>query len=128
MTRNPVGWFEIYVEDMTRARKFYESVLGVSLSPLEAPGGGMPGLEMFSFPMEMAAPGAAGALVKMEGMAPQAGGVLIYFTCEDCGIEAGRVAAAGGRVQQEKMPIGHYGFIALALDTEGNMFGLHSMK
>jgi predicted enzyme related to lactoylglutathione lyase len=25
------------------------------------------------------------------------------------------------------MAIGQYGFIALAIDTEGNMFGLHSM-
>ena len=28
MKHNPVGWFEIYVQDMPRARKFYESVLG----------------------------------------------------------------------------------------------------
>jgi predicted enzyme related to lactoylglutathione lyase len=28
----------------------------------------------------------------------------------------------------EKRSIGQYGFIALVLDTEGNMFGLHSMQ
>ena len=44
------------------------------------------------------------------------------------GVEAGRVTASGGRMQREKMSIGQYGFIALAFDTEGNMFGLHSMK
>jgi hypothetical protein len=38
------------------------------------------------------------------------------------------VAAAGGKVHREKMSIGPYGFIVLAVDTEGNMFGLHSMK
>ena len=26
---NPVAWFEIYVQDMTRAKAFYESVFGV---------------------------------------------------------------------------------------------------
>lgn len=26
MTHNPVGWFEIYVQDMERAKKFYETV------------------------------------------------------------------------------------------------------
>ena len=31
MNSNPVGWFEIYVEDMPRAQAFYESVLTVSL-------------------------------------------------------------------------------------------------
>lgn len=25
--RNPVGWFEIYVTDMARAKAFYETVL-----------------------------------------------------------------------------------------------------
>lgn len=29
MNRNPVGWFEIYVQDMHRAQKFYEVVLGM---------------------------------------------------------------------------------------------------
>jgi predicted enzyme related to lactoylglutathione lyase len=32
------------------------------------------------------------------------------------------------RIQQPKMSIGEYGFISLAIDSEGNMFGLHSMK
>ena len=39
-----------------------------------------------------------------------------------------RVEAAGGRLQRDKMSIGEYGNIALAFDTEGNMFGLHSME
>ena len=34
MERNPVGWFEIYVQDMDRARQFYEVVLGTALAPL----------------------------------------------------------------------------------------------
>ena len=56
-----------------------------------------------------------------------AGGTLIYFSCEDCGVEASRVAAAGGQVFKEKFSIAPYGFIALIIDTEGNMIGLHSM-
>jgi predicted enzyme related to lactoylglutathione lyase len=35
--------------------------------------------------------------------------------------------AAGGRIMKEKFSIGEYGAIALAYDTEGNLFGLHSM-
>lgn len=34
MLTNPVGWFEIYVEDMPRARAFYEEVFRVELEPL----------------------------------------------------------------------------------------------
>ena len=43
-------------------------------------------------------------------------------------VEAGRVVAAGGQLFKEKFSIGQYGFCALAHDTEGNMFGLHSMQ
>ncbi len=122
MTNNPIVWFEIYVQDMERAKRFYETVLEVQLQKLESPG-----MEMWAFPMLMDAPGASGSLVKMEGVPSGGNSTLVYFACADCAVEAARVAAAGGRVQREKMSIGEYGFIALAVDTEGNMFGLHSM-
>jgi predicted enzyme related to lactoylglutathione lyase len=48
--------------------------------------------------------------------------------CADRAVEAARVVAAGGSVQKEKMSIAQHGFIALAIDTEVNMFGLHSMR
>ena len=35
---NPVGWFEIYVQDMDRAKAFYEKLLGIKLSKLDNPG------------------------------------------------------------------------------------------
>ncbi|HSD16350.1 MAG TPA: VOC family protein [Thermomonas sp.] len=123
---NPVGWFEIYTDDLARARAFYETVLGVTLEPLPLPGG-MDGFQMLAFPSTMENPGAGGTLCRMEGVSPGPGGTLVYFTCADCAVEAGRVEAAGGRLQQAKMSIGDYGNIALAFDTEGNMFGLHSM-
>ena len=120
--KNPVGWFEIYVQDMPRATAFYQTVLGVTLSKLPAPG-----VEMWAFPMNMEGPGASGALVKMAGV-PSGGSTLVYFVCDDCAVEGARVAGAGGKVHKDKESIGEYGFIVLAVDTEGNMFGLHSMK
>ncbi|BCM93969.1 hypothetical protein IAD21_05864 [Abditibacteriota bacterium] len=123
MTNNPIGWFETYVQDMERARKFYESVLQVKL---ETMGNGDP--EMLVFPGDPHKPGATGALVKMEGFPSGGNSTLIYFMCDDCAVEASRVVPSGGRIQREKMSIGEYGFIALVVDTEGNMFGLHSMK
>ena len=62
------------------------------------------------------------------GLPAGAGGTLVYFGCADCAVEAARVEAAGGRLHRGKMSIGEYGNIALAYDTEGNMFGLHSME
>ncbi len=121
---NPVGWFEIYVQDLPRAQKFYEAVLKVSLASLPSP---MPNLEMLAFPMEPEGKGAAGALVHMQG-APSGGlGTLVYFSCNDCAIEVSRISAAGGKIQMEKTAIGPYGFIALGIDPDGNMFGLHSL-
>ncbi len=128
--RNPVGWFEIYVSDLARARAFYEIVLNIQMQPLPSPDGMEGGFEMLMFPsdMENQAPGSGGTLCRMDGFTPGAGGTLIYFSCEDCGVEASRVAAAGGQVFREKVSIAPYGFIALIIDTEGNMIGLHSMK
>ena len=124
--RNPVGWFEIYVQDMGRAKEFYEATLGHPLESLSDPNGG--GIEMWAFPMVEGGAGAAGALAKMEGKDSGTGGTIIYFSCEDCGETAAKAVSAGGKMQLEKMPIGEYGFISLVHDTEGNMIGLHSMK
>jgi predicted enzyme related to lactoylglutathione lyase len=128
--RNPVGWFEIYVSDMVRARAFYETVFHFQMQPMPGPESMEGGFEMLMFPsdMEHQAPGCGGTLCRMDGIKPGAGGTLIYFSCEDCGVEASRVAAAGGQVFREKFSIAPYGFIVLLIDTEGNTIGLHSMK
>ncbi len=70
-------------------------------------------------------PGCAGALVKMEGKGSGTGGTIVYFSCEDCGVEAARATQNGGEIQKEKTSIGQYGFIALICDPDGNMIGLH---
>jgi hypothetical protein len=118
---NPFRWVEIYVQDMKRAKAFYSTVLGIEFMQLESPG-----VEMYAFPMQMNVGGAFGALVKMEGVPSGGNSTVAYFGCEDCGVEAARVERAGGRIFKPKFSIGQYGFIALAFDTEGNLFGLHS--
>jgi predicted enzyme related to lactoylglutathione lyase len=123
--KNPVGWFELYVQDMARAKAFYEAVLQVELQTLEAPAGAP--LEMLSFPMEMGGMGAGGALVCMEGAHSGPGGTLVYFMSDDCAAPAQRAAQNGGSIVREKMSIGPYGHIALAADPDGNIIGFHSM-
>ncbi|MGZ8292545.1 MAG: VOC family protein [Telluria sp.] len=123
MNNNPVGWFEIYVQDMDRAKAFYESTLDLQLSRLDSPG-----IEMWAFPMQEERYGAPGALVRMPGFPSGGNSVLVYFTCTDCAVEAAKAASAGGKVEKEKFSIGQYGFISLVTDTEGNMIGLHSMQ
>jgi hypothetical protein len=122
MKTNPVGWFEIYVQDMQRARSFYESIFDVKLERLN------PEVDMLVFPGSQERYGAPGALVSMPGVNSGGNSVLVYFACADCAIEAERAQAAGGKVHKPKCAIGEYGHIALVVDTEGNMIGLHSMS
>ena len=123
MASNPVGWFEIYVQDMNRAKAFYESVFKTQLQKLEGPG-----LDMWAFPMQPEANGAAGALIRMEGFPSGGNSTIVYFICADCSVEAKRASTQGGKIFKDKFSIGQHGFIALVTDTEGNMIGLHSMK
>ncbi len=125
--KNPFTWVEIYVEDMSRAQNFYESILQVSMVPMQTPGG-FGDLEMLSFPWTEGGPNISGALCKTADMKPGSGGTLVYLACEDCAIEESRVSTAGGRVLQSKFPIGNFGFCSVIMDTEGNTVGLHSMK
>jgi hypothetical protein len=64
----------------------------------------------------------------MEGCPSGGNSTLIYFSCPDCAVEEGRIVAAGGRIMKPRFAIGEHGFIVLAFDTEGNLFGLHSMQ
>ncbi|SFQ45165.1 VOC family protein [Parafilimonas terrae] len=123
---NPAVWFEVYVNDMERATRFYESVLNVKLQQMSDPTDAT--VQMKAFPSAGENFGASGSLVKMEGMKGGGNGVMIYFGCEDCAAEESRVEAAGGNVYKPKMSIGEYGFCSIVSDTEGNMFGLHSMQ
>jgi len=125
--KNPFTWIEIYVDDMNRARKFYEAVLDIKLTEMHMPAG-TDDLQMLSFPWAENEGNISGALVKMKAMRQSGIGTVPYFACEDCLVEEGRVQKAGGTVLRTKMSIGEYGFCTIIMDTEGNTIGLHSMQ
>ena len=85
MKPNPVVWFEIYVQDLSRARNFYEQVFQCRLEPLVSPEGEASGFEMLAFPGDMTATGAGGAL----------GAEMADALCQ--GIAAGRAAIEAAR-------------------------------
>jgi uncharacterized protein len=122
---NAIGWFDIYVEDMDRAVTFYESVLGQRLEKIIDPTGET---QMMSFPANMKAYGASGALVKSKHSRPGVGGTVVYFSVEDCSVQESRIIAANGKIVRPKFSIGEFGWVTLCVDTEGNMFGLNSMN
>ena len=123
MDRNAVRWFEIYVQDMNRAKAFYEAVLKVELQSI-----GGPGREMWRFPTQVGQSGSGGALVKAEGVTSGGNSTIVYFASDDCAVEASLAEQHGGRVETPKMAVGPFGFIALVHDPDGNMIGLHSTQ
>lgn len=120
---NPVTWFEIPVNDLARAKNFYEKVFDKELSVDH-----MDEYEMAFFPMEEGAPGAAGMLIKGETYEPSHEGTVIYFSVDDIDEILRRVNANGGETVLPKKSIGQYGYIAHFEDTEGNRLAVHSMK
>lgn len=86
---------------MSRAQKFYETLLQIKLNELPMPDS-LGGMQMLSFPWAENDRNISGALVKMENMGLVAGGTLVYFASEDCSIEEGRAEAAGGKCYSPK--------------------------
>jgi len=122
METNPVHWFEIPMDDLDRAKKFYESVFDCKLNLLE-----MGPMKMLQFSMVNDTYGSAGALVKAEGYKPSYGGTIVYFGTNDIDGTLRKVIASGGKIIFSKRSIGEYGFIAQFEDSEGNKISLHSM-
>jgi predicted enzyme related to lactoylglutathione lyase len=120
---HPIHWFEIFVVDMDRAVRFYQTMLDIELRRTAEDDRPM---ALFA---SAAQGGVGGALVRQPGREPTNQGVLIYLDA-DGKLDAclARVERAGGTVVQPKTDIGPPGFIALVRDPEGNLVGLHSER
>ncbi len=134
MNQNIVCWFEIYVKDMERAKKFYNEVLGTQFQDApEMPGDSSDSSAAMkmSFFSSMENQGVNGALVEMAGTKQgdgQSVHTMVYFPCRDASEEESRIEAAGGKVIRPKFSIGEFGFCSICEDSEGNPFGLFSME
>lgn len=124
---NVVGWFEIYVQDIEKAKKFYGEVFQVEFEDMNDPTD--QNMKMAAFPMQQQEVyGAPGCLVQMQAVPSGGNSTIVYFSSADCSVQEARVETAGGKVFKPKMPIGEHGFMSLCSDVDGNMFGIHSMN
>jgi len=123
MKKNAVNWFELFVADYARAKRFYEAILKVTMQEYNCSGS-----RMAVFPYD-SKEGIGGALTEMTGCAPGGSGTLIYLNVEgDLDGVLDRVAKCGGTIIKPRTGIGEHGFIGIIKDSEGNTVGLHSMK
>ena len=126
MQHNMVGWFEVPVTDMDRARKFYQPVFDIDIDVRD-----FGGLLMGWFPFAEGKPGASGSLIKhADSYKPsETHGPLLYFSSTDVSVELAKIEQAGGKVLQQKTLISvDIGFMGIFIDSEGNRIALHSRK
>ncbi len=119
-----VGWFEIPVGNLDRAKSFYEAIFDIRITVRD-----MGPLKMGWLPDNNESYGANGTLVFHEEFyRPDAQkGVLIYFICADVQDILDRVEDAGGTIHTEKRQISpEVGYMGVFIDSEGNRIALHS--
>jgi predicted enzyme related to lactoylglutathione lyase len=124
--KNAISWFEIPTQDLERAQKFYETIFGISLVPLD-----LQNLRMRMFPIEDPMSGIGGALCyNKEFYKPSStDGPLVYLNGNpDVQNILDKVEAAGGKILVPRTQISpEYGYMAVLIDTEGNRIALHSI-
>ncbi|MFT3909870.1 MAG: VOC family protein [Ferruginibacter sp.] len=123
---NAISWFEIPATNLERAQKFYETIFGISLIPMD-----LQNIKMRMFPIDDMMTGIGGAVVDSGGFhKPSAtDGPLIYLNGNpDVQNILDKVEAAGGSILVPKTEISpEYGYMGVFIDTEGNRIGLHSV-
>jgi uncharacterized protein len=123
---NAISWFEIPATNLSRAQKFYETIFGITLNPLD-----LANIKMRMFPLDNMMTGVGGAIVyNADFYKPSAtDGPLIYLNGNpDVQNMLDKIEAAGGKILVPKTEISpEYGYMAVFLDTEGNRIALHSV-
>jgi predicted enzyme related to lactoylglutathione lyase len=119
---NPVAYFEIPVNDIDRAIKFYTTVFNFNFDKET-----IDHYEMALFPFAYENSGISGALAKGDIYKPTKDGVVIYFKTENIYETLKLAISNGGQILYPKTDNG-IGFVAEFEDTEGNRIALYQSK
>jgi uncharacterized protein len=125
-TTNSLNWFEVPAIDITRAKKFYETIFDMQMDDM----GEMMGMKMVGFPSDMGNGKASGALVEGPMHKPSMDGCVIYLNANPAMDNVvARIETAGGNLMMPKTSIGeNIGYMAFFVDSEGNRMALHSQE
>ncbi len=116
-------YFEIPVNDLERAMKFYSYVFECDFSRDIIHGN-----EMAFFPFDNKGVGITGALAKGEIYKPSISGTLIYLATSNIEKALIKVIEKGGEILFPKTEVPNYGWVAEFKDSEGNRTALFQKK
>lgn len=111
--------FEIPVQDLTRAIRFYEAVFEITLERAQIDGN-----EMALFPLFDGMAGCSGALAKGESYVPSQDGTRVYLKVADIERAMARALTAGGECLYTITRVGEHIRVAELRDCEGNRIAL----
>ena len=119
--------FEIPADDIEKIKKFYQELFGWTMNKYPGPTtyymvGTVPVNEKTMMPIR---PGVNGGLYeKKNASSPELAIPLNYISVESVEEYSKKIQALGGKILVPKMEIPTIGWWALAVDPEGNHFGI----
>ena len=108
-------WTDYGASDVDATRNFYAGVLGWEFT------GGEPEYGGYLIGNTSGQPAVGLGPLMAVGASPR---WLLYFATDDSAAAAARIREAGGTVVVDPMPVGPMGTMTVALDPQGNEFGL----
>ncbi|MGN4933624.1 VOC family protein [Aeromonas rivipollensis] len=111
--------FEIPVQDLTRAIRFYEAVFEIALERAHIDGN-----EMALFPLLDGMAGCSGALAKGESYVPSQDGTRVYLKVADIERAMARALTAGGESLYPVTRVSEHIRVTEIRDCEGNRIAL----
>jgi uncharacterized protein len=118
--------FEIHVDNMDRAKKFYGEVFGWTFQDWSE-FAGMPYFGAVTGGEDE--PGINGALMQRQSAAPEVNQPLNGYACtmgvENYDSTEAKILEQGGKVAMPKYALPGMAWQGYYIDTEGNIFGLH---
>jgi hypothetical protein len=114
--------FEIPADDLTRAKKFYNTVFGWNMNEMPEMEYVMVGTAESNENGMPKEPGAInGGMLERQDPVKS---IVVTINVKDIDQAAATIEKNGGKIVRAKMPVGDMGFAAYFKDSEGNVVGL----
>ena len=118
--KNPIGWFEIYVNDFEKAKEFYSNLFGWEFKLSKTPT-----YDYWNINTGENSPG--GGLMKKTKPSHDGQAIMLYIETDDIDSVLAKAAKIGGKIEIPKTRISETsGSYAIFRDADNNLMGLWS--